>query len=341
MKALDKPQRTVDQQNRSDSEKEWGMRIAVLATLTISISAVIPVSSALEPIVCTVYGSTTYGGSMCSSGPVRSYWTELDFSVSGLCKDCDGTQWTPGPSPLYTVTGDCPHDCGAFLFTEGTRQQVSDNLVRYVATGIGREWRTDKCVAVSSHDAYINCTCSSCGQSSPILISTTDGRYELTSAANGVYFDLDADGTAELTAWTAAGSDEAFLALDRNQNGQIDGFRELFGDNSPQFPSDEPNGWRALAIWDDSLNGGNEDGRIDAGDYIFSSLQLWIDENHNGFSESSELFHLEELGVVYLDLNYKKAERKDRFGNTFRYSSKVGTNGNGVNIAWNVFFVKK
>ncbi len=93
-----------------------------------------------------------------------------------------------------------------------------------------------------------------------------DARYELTSAADGVHFDLDCDDTAELTAWTAVGSDEAFLVLDRNQNGLIDNGLELFGDKSPQFRSDEPNGWRALAIWDDSLNGGNENGKIESGE---------------------------------------------------------------------------
>ena len=74
-----------------------------------------------------------------------------------------------------------------------------------------------------------------------ILISLSDEHYELTDAAGGVHFDLDADGKPEQTAWTSIGSDEAFLALDRNLNGYIDDFMEIFGDHTPQLPSSEPN----------------------------------------------------------------------------------------------------
>jgi hypothetical protein len=182
------------------------------------------------------------------------------------------------------------------------------------------------------------CHCPTC-ESSPILISLSDEDYKLTDAAHGVRFDLDADGVAEQTAWTAASSDEAFLALDRNENGQIDNFLEIFGDHTPQLPSDEPNGWLALAVWDDALNHGNEDGIIDANDAIFGDLQLWVDENHNGFSEPNELSSLDENGVDYLDLNFGTSKRTDEFGNQFRYWSEVGVAG-GARIAWDVFFVR-
>ena len=59
-------------------------------------------------------------------------------------------------------------------------------------------------------------------------IPRDDQQFLLTSPSLGVLFDLDADGVAEKTAWTAPGAKLAFLAQDRHGNGTIDDGRELF-----------------------------------------------------------------------------------------------------------------
>lgn len=106
----------------------------------------------------------------------------------------------------------------------------------------------------------VQCLCLYINPGSPIVVELVGTGLKLTSAADGVRFDIRGDGRLLQIAWTARDSQAAFLALDRNGNGRIDNGKELFGNFTMQPPSDSRNGFVALAEYDKQSNGGNADG---------------------------------------------------------------------------------
>lgn len=234
--------------------------------------------------------------------------TDIVKSESFSCNRCGVPSPTPTPTP--TPGGGC---------TAWWVMWCSDV-----------DWEACRCVG------YIDKT--------PVLIDVPGNGFSLTDATNGVNFDLDADGSPDATAWTAAGSDDAFLVLDRNGNGTIDNGVELFGNATPQSSppaGQRTNGFLALSEYDKPAHGGNGDGVISKKDAIFGSLRLWEDSNHNGVSEASELHALKEIGVALIELDYKLSKRTDEYGNQFLFRAKVkDKKGNQVGRwAWDVVFV--
>ena len=162
-----------------------------------------------------------------------------------------------------------------------------------------------------------------CNPNSPIIIDTRGEGFHLTDVLHGVKFAFFPGKPAVQMSWTDPAFSNGFLVLDRNGDGTINDGTELFGNLTPQPRSSKPNGFLALAVFDEPANGGNGNGFIDPGDAVYDRLRVWIDANHNGISEPSELHTLKELGIVRIGLKYRSSGYVDEFGSRFRYRARI------------------
>ena len=269
-------------------------------------------------------------------------WTEETFIT-----DCDNNKIdtdpvypppTPTPSPAPT-----PEESGQFDCNDGDDND-GDGLIDCDDTC--NQWCINGC------NARLNQICWDLGAPqcingqcyTPILIDVLGDGHRLTNAQNGILFNV-LPGRRLRIGWTRTNSDDAWLTLDRNGNGQIDSGEEMFGNATPQPPSPPQgkNGFLALAVFDQLENGGNGDGVIDKQDSVFAELRLWQDRNHNGISEEKELLTLKQLGLKSIDLEYKESKRTDPHGNKFMYRAKV-TDEHDAQLgrwAWDVFLVAR
>lgn len=179
-----------------------------------------------------------------------------------------------------------------------------------------------------------------CPVCTPIVINLDNGDFPLTGADSPVFFDLAATGRPLHVGWTAAGADEAFLALDRNGDGRITDGTELFGSVTLlRDGSRAGNGFVALSDLDD-----NHDGVIDSRDAVWPQLLLWRDLNHDGISQANEITRLADSDVTAIDLDFHWSGRRDRWGNVFRYQSTVWMKSAGGQPTprplYDIFFVR-
>ncbi|MFB2552439.1 calcium-binding protein [Ensifer soli] len=125
----------------------------------------------------------------------------------------------------------------------------------------------------------------------PIVLDMDGDGVELIGReASNVYFDMDGDGLKELTGWV--GPDDALLAIDENDNGNVDSIQELIGDLSRS-------GFAELATYDL-----NKDKIIDSKDAIYAKLKIWRDANSNGRVDGGEMKSVAEAGIRSIDLRY-------------------------------------
>ncbi len=153
------------------------------------------------------------GGAQCLTGQVDGSGCG-DSSTSGnavvtvgrqQCGVADGYSDHWGLTPFAVVelsrnttlnAGDCADQCSA-----------ATDMASCAALEPQCQWGGSTCIFAPG---------------SPIIIATDkNAKYDLTSAADGVIFDIDGDGIPEQIAWTKVDSPMAFLALDRDGDGRI------------------------------------------------------------------------------------------------------------------------
>lgn len=162
----------------------------------------------------------------------------------------------------------------------------------------------------------------------PLMLDLNgDGLATTNLDQSDVYFDLDANGFVERTAWID--TNDGLLVLDRNGDGKITNGQELFGDQTLLSNGNRAtSGFEALREFDD-----NKDGKIDASDIVYLKLKVWQDLNRDGVSQAEEMKSLADVGIKAINLNSTVTGAADAMGNIQRrLGSFVKTDGSDGQI---------
>lgn len=251
--------------------------------------------------VCPTATATTSGGY-----PISFSLGDSNFSVGRQYVGNTGGQISTGMA-LMMLGVAAPPDNGGVATTTQSSVPVQMSLSELVAISHDQN-EVDFCRSGSTTGAM---------RLDPLLIDLDGDGIETTWINTTTYFDHNADGIAERTAWV--GPDDGLLVMDRNGDGIINNGRELFGDSTLlKSGSVALSGFGALADLDN-----NRDGVINAEDSGFDQLRVWQDINGDAVSSADELHDLYSLGIKEIRLAAEDINLADGKGNAIISSSTV------------------
>lgn len=206
---------------------------------------------------------------------------------------------------MIALVEDPTNVIGIIDFGENLIDDVAENLPEYPELGIP-DWVQN----IINEFGIAEIT------PSPLVLDLDGDGIELAAinTTGSVYWDSDIDDFAEKSGWIAGG--DGLLAVDVNSDGIINNHSELFGDQTGS-----PNGFVALEAYDS-----DNSGTITSADTNFGDLLVWVDSDADGFSDSAELYTLNQLGITSIDLGYTNVNYQIS-GNDIKQESSFVING--------------
>ena len=166
----------------------------------------------------------------------------------------------------------------------------------------------------------------------PLVLDLNGDGIHTTGLDRAVsFFDMNDDGLGDPTGWLLETSEDALLWMDLDNN-DVASPREIFGSHM-LLPAGGVafNGFQALEVWDYAELGGDDDGVITKRDEVWKSLRLWIDRNHDGFSQPEEIERLGDRKIEELHLGREHVHIPFPDGNSLMlkgtYTRKVVVQG--------------
>ncbi|CAK0778045.1 hypothetical protein CCP3SC15_590006 [Gammaproteobacteria bacterium] len=164
----------------------------------------------------------------------------------------------------------------------------------------------------------------------PLVLDLNGNGVKLTSyGSNPVLFDTDNDGgSLEQTSWVSA--QDGIVVYDLNGNGKIDNISETLseyfngtaGRNGNAGTKPFANGLAALKSLDS-----NHDNAFTSADAAWTRVKIWVDTDHDGKTDSSELKTLASLAITRINLSATNQSGLVRDGNEILATSTFVQNG--------------
>lgn len=252
----------------------------------------------------TIFFGKSRANEMADKMGIQSYNTS-SISSTNLTQS---TNWnTSGqlqqlqPVRMFSITAE-----RETLYTE--TENTSFSTTGVVKTADGREINFNLDVSMSrSFSQYTKETVENVAAFIDPLVINLNGNIAEVSDQK-FYFDLDADGEEELISRLC--EDSGYLALDKNEDGQINDGSELFGTASGD-------GFKDLSAYDNDNNGW-----IDENDEIWNKLKIWVQDEQG----NSQLYSLAEQGVGAICLQNASTEFNQR-GTTGEINAAIRNTG--------------